>query len=248
MADTKIEWSDAVWNPTGGCELVSAGCDNCYAMRMSGRLQEQGYPKYAGVVHKPAGRTVWTGRVNIDEAALEIPAKWKKPRLVFVNSMSDLFHKDVPYGFIEKVWQVMERHPRHTYQILTKRPRRMMELMQHLPVLSHVWLGVSVEDQRTANVRMSYLRETRALVRFISAEPLLEQISLNLYGIHWVIVGGESGPGHRPMDPDWARSVRDQCIEAKVPFFFKQVGGRRAKDGGRLLDGRTWDQYPGDAC
>lgn len=236
-----IEWTDATWNPTAGCDRVSPGCDRCYAMRMAARLERMGQTKYAGT----AKDGDWTGRLNTDDDALVTPYTWRKPRRVFVNSMSDLFHRGVSDAFIHRVWQVMGQTPRHTYQILTKRPRRMRDLSESLPALPNVWLGVSVESQAYVH-RLDFLRQTRAAVRFVSVEPILGPVDLFLDrgGIDWVIVGGESGPGARPMDLDWARLVRQQCAEARVPFFFKQVGGANKKAAGRLLDGRTWDEYP----
>lgn len=286
---TKIEWCDDVWNPIVGCARVSEGCRHCYAERMARRLRAMGLPQYQDVV-TDAGR--WTGQLRLDEAALLKPLRWKKPRLVFVNSMSDLFHERVPDEWMLKVMDVMRRCPQHTLQILTKRPDRMCHFCSRLRFdgagtgrlwlaanpedrdgwrpfggagctpLSHIWLGVSVEDQATADARIPLLLRTPAAVRFVSYEPALGPVRLwhemsngalmnlgpvaNGRGLDWVIMGGESGPGARPMDPDWARSVRDQCQAAGVPFFFKQWGGVRKKDAGALLDGREWREWP--AC
>ena len=238
---SKIEWTSATWNPVAGCDRVSPGCDNCYAMRMAARLERMGQPKYAGTTKDGD----WTGRVNLAEDALRQPDAWRRPRRVFVNSMSDLFHAAIPDDFIRRVWQTMKRTPRHTYQVLTKRPRRMRDLSRYLPTLPNVWLGVSVEDANAA-FRLEFLRRTEAAVRFVSAEPLLGPVDLHLErgGVDWVIVGGESGPGARMMHLDWARNIRRQCEEAGVAFFLKQIGGVNKAKTGRMLDGRTWDEYP----
>lgn len=288
MSDsTKIEWSDATWNPVTGCTKVSPGCEHCYAETMYERFNGKG--SFATVTTHPE--------------RLEKPLSWRKPRKVFVNSMSDLFHDDVPDEFIAKVFAIMADCPRHTFQILTKRHARMRSLLTRFLTdrlvnavswdmgrgtvedsrwpLPNVWLGVSVEDQKWANIRIPALLDTPAAVRWISAEPLLRPVDLHAYWLHgepawgpeypepssptgmpvqdlirkprldWVVVGGESGPGARPMDPDWAREIRDRCVEADVPFLFKQFGahdvdGKRVGKGraGRELDGRTWDQYP----
>jgi protein gp37 len=204
MADTTIEWTDATWNPVAGCTVLTAGCTNCYAMRMAARLDAMGNDKYADLTRKSGGRAVWTGKIRIDEKSLSIPATWSKPRKVFVNSMSDLFHDKVSREFIMRVWRVMQDTPRHTYQILTKRPERMAEILsgREFHVLQNVWLGTSVEDDRVLN-RLDAIRAVPAAVRFVSFEPLIGSVkSANLTGIHWAIVGGESGPRSREMKPE----------------------------------------------
>ncbi|MCZ7564731.1 MAG: DUF5131 family protein [Xanthobacteraceae bacterium] len=244
MADSTIEWTDATWNPVAGCTVVTAGCTNCYAMRMAARLSAMGIEKYKGLTRKSGKRHVWTGKLRCDEKALEIPRGWWKPRFVFVNSMSDLFHEEVPAGFIKKVWRVMAETPQHTYQILTKRPQRMAEVTLQLRQLPNVWLGTSVEDDRVLD-RIDALRRVRAPVRFISFEPLLGSVATaDLTGIHWVIVGGESGPRARPMSPSWVHEIEAMCKSAGIQFFFKQWGGTNKKRAGRLLNGRTADGMP----
>lgn len=234
MADgSNIEWTDATWNPVTGCTKVSAGCKNCYAERMSYRLQAM------GKVHYRNGF-----RLALHEDALTIPLGWRSPRLVFVNSMSDLFQVGVPLDFIQRVFQVMTDCPHHTFQILTKRPEIAAAHASQLNWPDNVWLGTSVENVDVLP-RITHLRRIPAAVRFLSVEPLLEPIpSLPLAGIHWVIVGGESGPGCRPIEPDWVRNIRDRCVEHGVPFFFKQWGGLNKKLTGRELDGRFWNEFP----
>ena len=270
--NTKIEWCDATWNPLAGCSIVSPGCHHCYAMRTAYRLEAMGQEKYQGTTEKKNGRILWTGKINLDESALLIPLKKKKPTTWFVNSMSDLFHESVPDELIARVFAVMALCPQHTFQLLTKRAERMVKFFDclclpshwehalncHAAMLTHgerdltdfrwplqnVWLGVSVEDQQRADKRIPHLLNCPAAVRFISAEPLLGQIDLDSpeadglhalgcghegcecgdRGIDWVITGGESGPGARPMHPDFVRSIRDQCVDAGVAFFFKQWG------------------------
>lgn len=246
MAETSIEWTDATWNPVAGCLVISPGCTNCYAMRMAARLEAMGVPKYEGLTRKSGQRYVWTGKVRLDEGSLDIPLNWKKPRKIFVNSMSDLFHSDVPPEFIARVWSVMERTPHHTYQILTKRPERMREILTSLglPPLEHVWLGTSVEDAAVLS-RLDDLRATPAIVRFVSFEPLIGSVAgANLAGIHWAIVGGESGPRSRPMAEEWVDEIRLGCRSAGTAFFFKQWGGKNKKATGRLLHGREWNNLP----
>lgn len=243
MSDhSAIEWTEATWNPTTGCDRVSPGCDNCYALTLARRLKAMGSTKYQ-VDGDP--RTSGPGfGVTVHESALLVPRRWRDPRVVFVNSMSDLFHARIPVAFVRQVFDVMAATPQHTYQVLTKRSSRLRRLSGDLEWPPNVWMGVSVEDEAHLG-RIDDLREVPAAVRFISAEPLLGPLpGLDLSGIGWVIVGGESGPDHRPLDLAWAREVRDVCISAGVPFFFKQVGGRTPKAGGRELDGRTWDQMP----
>ncbi|MBO1438629.1 phage Gp37/Gp68 family protein [Meiothermus sp. CFH 77666] len=225
---TAIEWTDATWNPTTGCNKVSPGCKHCYAERITERFSQ----------HFPQGF-----RFTLHPERLQEPYRWKKPRRVFVNSMSDLFHEQMPISFLLEVFRVMRETPQHTYQVLTKRHKRLLELDPLIDWPENVWMGVSVENQKYTS-RVDFLRQTGAKVRFLSCEPLLGPLELHLEGIHWVIVGGESGPDHRPVNPTWVRSVRDQCQSAGVPFFFKQWGGRTPKSGGRLLDGRTWDEFP----
>lgn len=249
MAISEIEWTECTWNPMVGCTVLSPGCTNCYAMRMAARLEAMGSRKYAGVTRRSGNRAVWTGQINFDETALAVPQAWRKPKRIFVNSMSDLFHEGVPNKAIRRVWQVMEHADWHTYQILTKRPQRMREMLArgYLPALPNVWLGTSVESADYLE-RLSVLRETPAAVRFISFEPLLGSVAgADLTGMHWAIVGGESGPYARPMDTGWVYEIRDLCERTGVAFFFKQWGGRNKKRAGRLLDGRTWDGYPAAA-
>lgn len=246
MAETSIEWTDATWNPVAGCTILTAGCTNCYAMRMAARLEAMGVEKYEGLTRKSGGRAKWTGKITLDRKSLSIPAAWSKPRMVFVNSMSDLFHPDVPVDFIRDVWSIMEVTPRHTYQILTKRPSRMAEVLNFgdFRVLPNVWLGTSVEDSRVLN-RLDELRKVPAAVRFVSFEPLIGSVAGgNLKDIHWAIVGGESGPNARPMDPKWIDEIFDQCTDADAAFFFKQWGGKNKKATGRVYRKRTWDDLP----
>lgn len=242
--NSKIEWTEATWNPVAGCTVLSPGCTNCYAMRLASRLTKMGQEKYAGTTRVSGGRPKWNGVVKTDEPSLDIPRRWKKGRLIFVNSMSDLFHEAVPLEFIKLVFKVMADTPQHTYQLLTKRAERLEQLSSKLSWPANVWMGVSVENAAYVD-RIDCLRRTRAKVRFLSLEPLLGPLDeLDLKGIHWVIAGGESGPGARTMDVDWVRSIRDQCVDNDVPFHFKQWGGKNKKKTGRILDGRTWDQWP----
>lgn len=231
--DSKIEWTDATWNPVTGCHKVSPGCKLCYAERLARRLKATGMVKYRNGFD-----------VTTHPDTLEIPLRWRKPRTIFVNSMSDLFHSQIPDRFIRDVFAVMEQAHWHRYQVLTKRPERVAALNPLLPWPAQIWLGVSVESARYTH-RIDLLRQTGAAVKFLSLEPLLAPLpSLNLEGIDWVIVGGESGPGARPMQADWARDIRDQCAAAGVPFHFKQWGGVFKKRNGRELDGETWDEMP----
>jgi len=244
MALSRIEWTDATWNPVAGCTIQSAGCTNCYAMRMAARLEAMGVAKYKGLTRKSGRRTIWSGQIRVDEAALEIPKHWKNPRRVFVNSMSDLFHENVSFSFAQRVWQVMRNTPRHTYQILTKRPDRMAEFTRALHPLPNVWLGTSVEGQ-IATHRIEQLKLVQAAVRFISFEPLIAPVGkLNLKDIHWAIVGGESGPNARPILPQWVEEIKTSCDAFGTAFFFKQWGGKNKKKAGRLYRGRTWDDFP----
>jgi protein gp37 len=244
MADTSIEWTDATWNPVAGCTVLSPGCTNCYAMRMAARLDAMGMEKYKGLTRKSGGRAKWTGKVRLDPSALQIPSGWKKPRRIFVNSMSDLFHEAVSAEFVSAVWGVMEATPRHTYQILTKRPTRMAQITASLPVLSNVWLGTSVESQEYLG-RIDELRKVNAAIRFISFEPLLGSVAAaDLIGIQWAIVGGESGPQCRPMLEEWVDEIEAACRESGTAFFFKQWGGARKKTTGRTYRDRTFDEMP----
>jgi protein gp37 len=239
---TGIEWTEVTWNPTTGCDRVSAGCDNCYALTLSKRLKAMGVEKYQ---RDGDPRTSGPGfGVSTHESALDAPYGWSGSRLVFVNSMSDLFHARVPLDFIKRVFTVMEETPQHTYQLLTKRAVRLRRLAPELPWLANVWMGVSVEQEDVLD-RVDDLRQVPAAVRFLSCEPLLGPLhGLDLEGIGWVIVGGESGPGHRKMDLEWVTGIRNRCLETGTPFFFKQWGGRTPKRHGRALEGRTWDEMP----
>lgn len=231
--NSTIEWTDATWNPVTGCTQVSAGCDHCYAMTFAERFR--GVPNHP--YEQGFDLRLWPER-------LELPLRWRKPRRIFVNSMSDLFHADVPEDYIRRVFDTMVRADQHIYQVLTKRPQRLAKLAKTLPWPEHIWVGVSVESNEAA-WRADFLRRVPATVRFISAEPLIGPIDqLKLDGIHWVITGGESGLGHRPCNPDWVRDARDRCVAEQVAYFHKQWGGRTSKMGGRELDGRTWDEMP----
>jgi protein gp37 len=244
MAESSIEWTDATWNPVAGCTVISPGCTNCYAMRMAARLEAMGQEKYSGLTRRSGGRSVWTTKIRLDEKTLDIPRSWSKPRLVFVNSMSDLFHEDVPAYFVERVWTVMAETPHHTYQILTKRPDRMAEITKSLRRLPNVWLGTSVENADYVE-RIDQLRTVSAVVRFISFEPLIGSVGeANLDGIDWVIVGGESGPKARPMLEEWVDQIEHMCRQADAAFFFKQWGGKNKKAAGRKFRGRTFDEMP----
>jgi protein gp37 len=230
---TSIEWTNSTWNPVTGCSKISPGCQHCYAERMSRRLRAMGQARYANGF-----------AVTLHPDALGLPLKWRRPQMIFVNSMGDLFHEDVPDDFVRAVFAVMERASQHVFQVLTKRAERLSSLAGSLPWPPNVWVGVTVETADYLD-RIRHLQAVPAAVRFVSLEPLLGPIThLPVSGLDWVIVGGESGPGARPMHVGWARSLRDQCEAAGVPFFFKQWGGVRRTSAGRLLDGRTWDQYP----
>jgi protein gp37 len=244
MADTSIEWTDATWNPVAGCTVLSPGCTNCYAMRMAARLDAMGMEKYHGLTRKSGRRAVWTGKIRLDRKALCIPASWRKPRRIFVNSMSDLFHDAVPAEFVREVWSVMKSAPQHTYQILTKRPDRMAKLTRSLDVLPNVWLGTSVESAEYLS-RIDQLREVDAAIRFVSFEPLLNSVAAaDLSNIQWAIVGGESGPRSRPMFRAWVDEIQALCRDADVAFFFKQWGGVRKKAAGRQYRDQTFDEMP----
>jgi protein gp37 len=253
MAETQIEWTDSTWNPVAGCTILSAGCTNCYAMDMAKRLEAMGVAKYAGLTRRSGKRTVWNGIVREDKAALTIPYTWKKPRKIFVNSMSDLFHEGVSNEFILEVWRVMRETPHHNYQILTKRPERMATLVSSLikDVLPNVWLGTSVENADAAE-RIAHLRTVPAAIRFISFEPLIGTVgNVDLSDIHWAIVGGESGKSARPIREQWIDEIHEKCVERGTAFFFKQWGTwgkdnkrRSKKANGREYQGRVWDEMP----
>jgi len=245
---SSIEWTEATWNPVAGCTPVSPGCLNCYAARMALRLAQIGgttSEKYADTAARSKnGRPVFTGHINLDHDALDLPRRWRKGKRIFVNSMSDLFHKDVPPDFILHVFRVMEECPQHEFQVLTKRPERALELAKVLPWSKNVWMGTSVESMMYT-YRIETLRRIPAAVHFLSCKPLLGSIPrLPLQHIEWVIVGGESGPGARPMEKDWVEQIHRQCIEKDVAFFFKQWGGVQKSRTGRSLAGRTWDEMP----
>ena len=233
MSLSSIEWTEATWNPVTGCSKVSAGCLHCYAERMAARLQAMGQNNYQnGFV------------VTCHPQMLDMPKRWKKPRLIFVNSMGDLFHEQVPLEFVQQCFAVISDTPQHTYQLLTKRSERLAEFADALDWSMNLWMGVTVESQAEVK-RIADLRRVPAAIRFLSIEPLLGPIEeLDLSGIHWVIVGGESGPKARPMKEEWVMAIRDRCLQEDVPFFFKQWGGVRKKATGRMLEGRTWDAMP----
>jgi len=240
MATSSIEWTGKTWNPTTGCNKEGPGCKNCYAERMAKRLKKMGQPRYANEF-----------KLTLHPETLDIPLHWRKPKdkpsYVFVDSMSDLFHPEVPLDFIQQVFGVMRRCPQHTFQVLTKRSERLRDLSPELLWSPNVWQGVSVENADYTS-RIDHLRHIGAQTKFLSLEPLLGPLpNLNLDDIDWVIVGGESGPGARLMSADWVRDIRDQCVAGGVPFFFKQWGGVNKKKTGRILDGRTWDQMPDEA-
>ncbi len=233
MNKSKIEWTESSWNPVTGCNKISEGCKNCYAERMAKRLQAMGQQNYVNGFE-----------VACHSHMLDAPLRWKKPNMIFVNSMSDIFHEKVHLDFVKQVFDVMCIADQHLYQVLTKRAKRLLELSEILKWENHIWMGVTVE-KKTLKYRIDYLRKTPAKVKFLSLEPLLGPLGkLNLSGIDWVIAGGESGPRARSIEADWAREVRDQCIEQNVPFFFKQWGGVQKKKNGRILDGITWDEMP----
>lgn len=230
---SKIEWTESTWNPITGCTKISPGCKNCYAERMAKRLKAMGSPSYENGF-----------KLTMHDHLLERPLTWKKPQMIFVNSMSDLFHEDVPLSFIQSVFDVMRRADWHTFQILTKRSSRLLELHSEITWPENVWMGVSVETA-DFRYRIDNLRKTNAKTKFLSLEPLLGELGdLNLENIDWVIVGGESGPGARKMEKEWVTQIRDECTRQNVPFFFKQWGGFRKKEAGRVLEGKTWDEMP----
>lgn len=254
MAESRIEWTDATWNPVAGCTILTAGCTHCYAMEMARRLEAMGMEKYAGLTRKSGNRSVWTGVVREDRDALSIPGRWRRPRKIFVNSMSDLFHERVGHNFISDVWQVMRETPQHHYQILTKRPDRMAEVVGSMGaagILPNVWLGTSVESRDVID-RIEHLRRVPAAIRFISFEPLISPVGeVDLDGIHWAIVGGESGRQARPIMEAWIDEIHEQCQYYGTAFFFKQWGTwgkdnkrRSKKANGREYRGQTWDEMP----
>lgn len=233
MAQTRIEWTELTWNPTTGCNKVSQGCKFCYAEVMAGRLKAMGLEKYRNGFE-----------LTLHEDALKIPYTWKQPKIVFVNSMSDLFHKDIPLEFLQRVFKVMNDNPQHVFQVLTKRADILLKYHKELDWTHNIWMGVSVEDAKSLS-RINLLRRTRAKVKFLSCEPLIGPLTgLNLKKINWVIVGGESGRRPRPMKPEWVFEIHNKCIEENVPFFFKQWGGTNKKKTGRVLKGRTYSEMP----
>jgi protein gp37 len=233
MSQSSIEWTEMTWNPTTGCTKISAGCKFCYAEVMSRRLQAMGIEKYKDGFE-----------LRIHEDALLIPYSWKSPKIVFVNSMSDMFHKDVPLSFIQKVFKTMNENPQHTFQVLTKRADILLKYHKELVWTHNIWMGVSVENEKVIQ-RIDFLRKTDAVVKFLSCEPLIGPLpNMNLKGIHWVIVGGESGRRPRPMNVDWVLDIQDQCTKNKVAFFFKQWGGTNKKKNGRELNGKHYDEMP----
>ena len=253
MAETQIEWTDATWNPVAGCSITTAGCTHCYAMEMARRLEAMGVRKYAGLTRKAGMRTVWNGVVREDVEALTIPYRWRKPRKIFVNSMSDLFHEQVSDAFILSVWEVMRATPHHNYQILTKRPERLPEMISNRigDVLPNVWLGTSIENADVVH-RIEHLRNAPAAIRFISFEPLIGSVgAIDLDGIEWAIVGGESGKFARPIREEWIDEIYAECLMARTAFFFKQWGTwgkdnkkRSKRANGRQYRGRIWDEMP----
>lgn len=233
MAQSKIEWTESTWNPVTGCNKISPGCKHCYAERMAKRLQAMGHANYVNGFE-----------VTLHPHMLELPLHWKKPQTIFVNSMSDLFHEDIPFEFVQQVFDVMKRASWHRFQVLTKRSQRLLDLNAKIKWAANVWMGVSVENEKY-QFRIEHLKQTEAYVKFLSLEPLLGPLpNLDLLGIDWVIVGGESGPRARPMREEWVIEIRNQCFDSGVPFFFKQWGGVNKKKTGRVLQGEVWDEMP----
>jgi len=231
--ESSIEWTESTWNPVTGCTKISTGCTHCYAERMAKRLQAMGVPNYTKGFS-----------VAVHEESLGIPLKWSKPRVIFVNSMSDLFHEHIPDDFILRVFRAMNEVPRHRFQVLTKRSERLLRMSPALPWTENIWMGVTVEEDRYL-YRAEHLKRVRAAVKFLSLEPLLGPLpGLDLDGLDWVIVGGESGPGARPLNADWVIDIKEKCQRTGIPFFFKQWGGARKKKAGRLLEGKTWSEVP----
>lgn len=253
MADSEIEWTDATWNPVAGCSVLSAGCTNCYAMTMARRLEAMGVEKYQGLTRKSGKRTVWNGVIKEDYKSLTIPLEWKKPKKIFVNSMSDMFHEAVSDQFIFKIWEVMAKTPHHNYQILTKRPERMRDLISKeiKTIYPNIWLGTSVENDTVVN-RIEILRDVPAKIRFISFEPLIGSVgNVDLSNINWAIVGGESGHNARPIKEEWINEIFENCEKYDTEFFFKQWGSwgkdnkkRSKKANGRVFKGKLWDAMP----
>lgn len=253
MAETHIEWTDATWNPVAGCSILSAGCSHCYAMEMAMRLEAMGVEKYRGLTRRSGKKVKWNGTVKEDHSSLSLPFTWKRPRKIFVNSMSDLFHDLVSEEFIVSVWKVMSETPHHNYQILTKRPERMADILSNTikTVLPNVWIGTSIESEEVIS-RIDDLRRTPAAIRFISFEPLIGSVGkVNLTDIHWAIVGGESGRSARPIREEWIDEIYSQCLKYQTAFFFKQWGTwgkdnkrRSKKANGREYRGKTWDEMP----
>ncbi len=233
VINSPIEWTEATWNPTTGCTKVSEGCRHCYAETMAKRLQAMGQPRYGNGF-----------KLAVHDDLIALPLHWRSPKRIFVNSMSDIFHKDVPEEFIQRIFETMNVASQHTFQVLTKRPERVAAIAHKLTWTENIWMGTSVEDMRVAH-RVDDLRQVPTMVRFLSCEPLLGSlIGLDLARIHWVIAGGESGSGARPMKPEWPRELRDKCAEQGIPYFFKQWGGVQKHRTGRVLDGQTWDEMP----
>ena len=233
MKTTKIEWTESTWNPVTGCTKISSGCKNCYAERMAKRLKAMEQQNYINGFN-----------VTCHEHVLEYPLNWKKPRVIFVNSMSDLFHEDIPFDFIKKIFDVMNKSSWHTFQILTKRPERLAELSDKLVWGDNIWMGVTIESFEYKS-RLNLLKQTNAKIKFLSLEPLINSVGeLDLDNIDWVIAGGESGPKSRNIEVDWVRNIRNQCVEKNVPFFFKQWGGVNKKKNGKTLDGKIWNKMP----
>jgi protein gp37 len=230
---SRIEWTESTWNPITGCTKISPGCKHCYAERMSKRLHAMGQPNYTNGFN-----------LTLHDSVLEKPLEWKTPQLIFVNSMSDLFHEDVPVEFIQKTFNIMRKAYWHQFQVLTKRSERLFELNSQLEWTDNIWMGVSIENSNY-RFRIEHLRQTGSKIKFLSLEPLLSPLpDLDLQNINWVIVGGESGPNARTMEQEWVTEIRDQCVTAQVPFFFKQWGGVRRKKAGRVLEGQLWNEMP----
>ena len=241
--NSTIEWTEKVWNPVRGCSRVSPGCEYCYPERLARRFSKKGLP-FEGLTKKTSKGPRWSGKIKLVTNDLKKPLSWKKPQYIFVNSMSDLFHEKVPLEYILEVFSVMRQAHWHVFQVLTKRSERLLELSPKIDWPPNVWMGVSVENEKHT-FRIDNLRKSNAKIKFLSVEPLLGKINhIKLKGIDWVIVGGESGIGARPMETEWVRKVRDQCVSDKVPFFFKQWGGVNKKKTGRTLDGAVWDEMP----
>lgn len=240
---SKIEWTQSTWNPIRGCTRVSEGCRFCYAERIAARFSKKGLA-YEGLAKMTKAGPKWSNKVRLVEDLLDAPLKWKTPQYIFVNSMSDMFHEDVPLDFILRIFDTMRKSTKHQFQVLTKRSQRLFELSNKIQWPKNVWMGVSVENQDYTH-RINRLRQTDAHIKFLSLEPLIGALpNLDLTGIDWVIVGGESGPYARPMQEDWVIDIRNQCLRADIPFFFKQWGGRNKKREGRILEKRTWDDLP----